>query len=208
MGLMDELSTSLELRNSEPNKAVAEKIIEDAALLHEIVVGMDTARDGLLADCAEVFTMVSEVKPELVAPHCDKLPPLLTHKKARVRWEAAHSLAYCAHLIPDLITDLLPTIEALITTDKSTIVRDYLITAVGNYGGNSAAAANLAFPLLKTAETVYDGKHAKLVLNGYAKLAQYLPEENPFFEATLTAYKKHIRASVKKAARDLEKVIL
>jgi len=98
MGIIDQLSSRTGDRTSQSNREAATRCLAEPALFADIVGALScenvlSVDYRLLGDCAEVCTMVAEVRPELVAPHAALLPPLLDHKKARVRWEAMHALA-------------------------------------------------------------------------------------------------------------------
>lgn len=205
MGLINQLSTALGMKNSEPNLAAAQLILAGPSRMEEIAAGLVTEKNDLLADCAEVCTMVAEKKPEIVAPHVEKLVPLLDHKKTRVRWEAMHALAYCAPLRPDVMAGLMGKLDEILRTDKSTIVRDYAITALGNYGQLDQDTAQAVLPILKIGINIYDGKHAKLVLEGYQKMLPHLGTETVYLQRTAENLQDHPRGTVKKAAKQLLK---
>jgi hypothetical protein len=52
----------------------------------------------------------------------------ISHKVTRVRWESTHAL------VPEQIAPLLPDLVAKIEKDKSVIVRDCAVLALGEYG--------------------------------------------------------------------------
>lgn len=205
MSLVDQLASSLNIKNETPNIDAAAVILKSPQRIVEIIEAIPQAEPALLGDCVEVLTMISEQQPQLVVPYADQIIPLLSHKKTRVRWEAMHCLAYLASFIPQRMSGLLPQLEEHIREDDSTIVRDYVVTALGNYGSTSQEAAQQVFPLLKMAVNVRDGKHAKLALEGFVKLVGLLPHEKDYFLRTAQAHLEGNRGSVKKAAKQLLK---
>ncbi len=207
MSLVDQLSSSLNIKNEGPNKEAAEVILKTPQRVEEIMEALPITSPDLLGDCAEVLTMVSEQQPQIVVPYAERIFPLLSHKKTRVRWEAMHCLANLAFFIPQEMTELLPTLEERIREDDSTIVRDYAVTALGNYAASSKTAAQTVFPLLKMAINVREGKHAKLVLEAFVKIVEFLPEEKEYFQTIAEIHLEDSRGSVKKAAKQLKKIL-
>ena len=170
MTILDELSSQIGDRTEAANKRVAARVLQEPVLLDEIAHGLASANAKLAGDCGEVMTLVATEKPELVAPFADALIARLDHKNTRVRWEAMHALAEIAALIPDKIARLIPKLVEKIALDKSVIVRDHAIRALGAYGGTSAAAARKAFPHLREATVLWEGKHAGKALAAMQRL--------------------------------------
>jgi hypothetical protein len=203
MSILQRLSSAIGDRSSEPNKAVAREALAQPELLAEIAAGLEMRDKKLLADCGEVFTEVALQNPALVAPYVDALIPHIDHKYTRLRWEAMHTLALTASLVPDRIAPLLPNLLDKIERDKSVIVRDYTVLALGEYGGSSPARARETFPHLQWALWQWEGKHAKLVLEGMSKLVGAEPELEPELRRAAAECLDHYRANVRKLARKL-----
>jgi hypothetical protein len=102
---------------------------------------------------------------------------------------------------------LLPTLDEIIHTDSSVIVRDYATDAIANYTATSMSAAEKAYPLLKEAVTVWDGKHAGHALKGLVNVALTMPPLSDELRAIAEEYMRSGRAVVRKAAKELLKVI-
>ncbi|MFN2169024.1 MAG: hypothetical protein ACK2U9_22560, partial [Anaerolineae bacterium] len=140
------------------------------------------------------------VKPALIVPYTQRLMPLLGHKNTRVRWEATHAVALVAALVPDQIAPLLPELAAKIERDRSVIVRDCAVIALGEYGSSGPEAARQAFPLLQRALVAWEGKHAKLVLEGMGKVLVVVPAFGPDVQAAAQTCLDHKRANVRRLA--------
>jgi len=203
MSVLDQLSSAAGDPTEASNKAVAYEALDCPDLLDEVAVGLASDDRRLLGDCAEVFTEVAKEDPTLVAPYADQLIPLLDHKDTRVRWESTHALALVAALVPEQIAPLLPDLAAKIERDKSVIVRDSAVKALGEHGRSGPEAAQAAFPLLRDALTVWDGKHAKLVLEGMSKLLAVDPTLAPEVQAAAQSCLDHKRANVRRLAKKL-----
>ena len=141
MSILDLLSSAVGDPTEASNKAVAAEALEHPEILEELAAGLALDDRKLLSDCVEVFTEVAKENPALVAPYAERLIPLLSHKDTRVRWESTHAVARIATLVPDRIAPLLPDLAAKIEGDRSVIVRDCAIIALGEYGRSGPDAA-------------------------------------------------------------------
>ena len=124
MEILNQLSSQKGDKTEDCNKIVAEKCIANSRLLAEIAVGLEDKDKKIQSDCIEVFTLVSEKKPEFTVQYADDIIPLLYSKEAKTRWEAAHTLSYIADKIPDIISHILPLLQSLI---EKTTVRLFVI---------------------------------------------------------------------------------
>jgi len=201
MSILERLSSACGDPSEASNQAVAAEALAQPEILDEVAAGLERNDRKLLGDCAEVFTEVAKVSPALVAPYAERLVPLLGHKDTRVRWEATHAVALVAALVPDQIVPLLPDLAAKIERDRSVIVRDCAVIALGEYGRSGPETARQAFPLLREALEVWDGKHAKLVLEGMAKLLSVEPDLGPDVQVSAQTCLDHKRANVRRLAQ-------
>jgi hypothetical protein len=203
MSILEKLSSACGDPSEVANKAVAAEALAQPDILDEVAAGLEHADRKLLGDCVEVFTEVAKVNPVLVAPYADRLVPLLGHKDTRVRWEATHAVALVATLVPDQIAPLLPDLEAKIERDRSVIVRDCAVIALGEYGHSGPEAARRAFSLLRGALEAWEGKHAKLVLEGMGKLLTVEPALAPSVRTAAQTCLDHKRANVRRLAQKM-----
>ena len=77
MEILNQLSSQKGDKTEIANRLVAEQCIANPKLLAEIAIGFEDKDKKLQSDCIEVFTFVSEVKPEFVVPYADIILPLL-----------------------------------------------------------------------------------------------------------------------------------
>jgi len=168
-------------------------------------VGLEWDDRKLVGDCAEVFTEVAKENPALVVPYVGRIAPLISHKDTRVRWESTHALALVASLVPEQIAPLLPDLVAKIERDKSVIVRDCAVQALGEYGRSGPEAAREVFPHLLRALDVWNGKHAKLALEAMSRLIEVEPGLEAEVRAAAQECLGHHRANVRRLAQKLAK---
>jgi hypothetical protein len=202
MEILNQLSSQKGDKTEDCNKIVAEKCIANPRLLAEIAVGLEDKNRKLQSDCIEVFTLVSEKKPEFALPYVENIVPLLYNKEAKTRWEAVHTLSYIADKIPDIISSILPTLQSLIEKDHSTIVRDYTIDTIANYAKVSAETSKEAYELLKFTLNLWGEKHARQVLRGFNHVLDNFSDSkteiNLLVQPYLSANKKVVAAEAKK----------
>jgi hypothetical protein len=149
--------------------------------------------------------MVAAEKPEWVAPYADALIARLDHKDTRVRWEAMHSVAEIAAVVPGKIAPRVPQLVETIAHDRSVIVRDYAILTLGEYGGTSRQAARRVWPHLQVALTAWDGRHAGKVLEALPKLVTVDATLKPEAQRIARKYVDHQSAKVCTLAKRLLK---
>jgi hypothetical protein len=203
MSILNQLSSQVGDRTEAANRQVVTQCLADPTLLAEIVEGLQSKDAALIGDCVEVLTKVAEEYPDWVAPYAEALAALLTHKKTRVRWEAMHTLALVAPLVPEVIGSLLPQLGQMLRNDSSVIVRDHAVDAVGNYAGTGPAAAEVAYPILTEALAAWEGKQAARALNGLSKVVAILPELAGEISSLGQQYLDHRRGVIRKAAKSL-----
>ena len=203
MSVLERLSSVAGDPSEGSNKAVACEALERPEILDEVAIGLEWDDRKLVGDCTEVFTEVAKENPALVVPYVARIVPLIRHKYTRVRWESTHALALVASLVPEQVAPLLPDLVAKIERDKSAIVRDCAVMALGEYGRSGPEAAREVFPhLLRTLE-VWGGKHAKLVLEAMSKLTEVEPALEAEVQTAAQGCLDHYRANVRRLAQKL-----
>ena len=210
MEILNQLSSQKGVKTEDCNKIVAEKCIANPRLLAEIAVGLEDEDKKLQSDCIEVFTLVSEKKPEFIVQYAENIVPLLYSKEAKTRWEAVHTLSYIADKIPDTVSHILPALQSLIEKDHSTIVRDYATDTIANYAKVSVETSEEAYEILKFTLDLWGEKHARQVLRGFNHILDNIPdyaaEINLLVHPYLAANKKIVATEAKKIIKRIEKI--
>jgi hypothetical protein len=210
MGILNQLSSQKGDKTETSNRLVAEMCIANPKVLAEIAIGLEGKDKKLQSDCIEVFTLVSEVKPEYIVPYADHTLPLLSSKETKTRWEAVHTLSFIAEKNPDVIFSVLSVLQSLIEKDKSTIVRDYAIDTIANYAKVSSETSKKSYELLKYALELWGEKHAKQVFKGFNYVLDNCidckSEINLLVQPYLTAHKKIVATEARKLIKRTEKI--
>ena len=208
MEILKQLSSQQGDKTEASNKNVAEQCIANPLLLDEIADGLLRKEKKLQSDSIEVFTLVSEKHPELIIKYADKILSLLLSKETKTRWEAVHTLSHIADKIPDAITSVLPGLKELISTDKSTIVRDHALYTISNYAKTSVENAERSYGILKSALDLWGEKHAKQVIGGLGNIVDNIPmyksEIHKIVFPYLSSNKKVVVAEAKKVIKQIE----
>jgi hypothetical protein len=209
MEILKQLSSQKGDKTEISNKLVAEKCLSNPRLLAEIAIGLEDKDKKLQSDCIEVFTMVSEKKPEFVVPYADNILPLLYNKETKSRWETVHTLSFIADKIPDVIFSILPVLQSLIEKDKSTIVRDYAMDTIANFAKVSAETSIVSYEILKPTLELWGEKHAKQVFKGFNYVLDNCPDYKTeicsLVQPYLSANKKIVATEAKKIIKRIEK---
>lgn len=205
MDILEQLSSQLNDRKGNIN--VAAMCLKEEKLLLDISKGLNSENNKIVIDCAEVLTEVAKERPIIVSPYANLLPQILTNKNNRARWEAMHCIALITENAPGIIPQILPKIQEIITTDKSVIVRDYAIDTLGNFAKTGEDAARKAYPLLKNAVKIWDGRHAKHALNGLINVLESLNETKAEIAKIAKLNMEHPKGPARKSANKLLKII-
>jgi len=209
MEILNQLSSQKGDKTEDSNKIVAEKCTAAPRLLAEIAIGLEDKDRKLQSDCIEVFTLVSEKKPEFIVQYAENIIPLLSSKQAKTRWEALHTLSYIAEKIPDIIFAILPTLQLLVEEDESTIVRDYAIDTIANYAKISVETSEKSYGLLKSTLKLWGEKHARQVFRGLNHVldnfSDHKTEINSLAQPYVSANKKVVASEAKKIIKRTEK---
>ena len=203
--IVSRLSSQLKVNSNEPNKAVAKMCVDNPLLLDEIAGQFNSKDKKLIGDCAEVFTEVGVILPDLIVNYADNLVPLLKFKETRIRWEAMHSLSLIADISPGIIDLILPELEQLIINDASVIVRDYATDAVSKFAGTGPEAAEKAFPVLKVNLETWGERHAARVMEGLINIFDMIPLYKNELKDIAAMYRDSSKGVLRKAVAKLDK---
>jgi hypothetical protein len=118
-----------------------------------------------------------------------------------------HALALSAADASQTIETLLPALAEIVRSDPSIIVRDYAVDAIAGYAATDSLAAEKAYPLLSEALTVWEGRHAGHALRGLTHVAAQAPARRAELKAIAVQYASSEKAVVRKAAKELRKVV-
>ena len=105
MPVIDKLATSLNRRDEEPNKQLAQTIAEtnDTAAVQELVSLLSYKDKNIQSDAIKVLDETGKLNPELLVPYIPELVKLLQHKNNRMVWGAMAALSAVAPAAPAIL---------------------------------------------------------------------------------------------------------
>ncbi len=110
---------------------------------------------NIRAGAAKVVEIVAEKRPELVAPHLEKLLPALSVSEPQTRWMIIRVMGFCAHLNKPVAQEAIAYAEQYIVAKEGLIIASSADLFLGDYGSLSKEDAQRVFPILeRSMETV------------------------------------------------------
>ncbi len=107
------------------------------------------ASKHIRAGAAKVVEIVAEERPELVAPHLQRLLPALSVKEPQTRWMIIRSMGFCAHLNQAAAQKAIAHAERYIAAKEGLCIASSADLFLGDYGALSRQDALDVFPLLE-----------------------------------------------------------
>ncbi len=146
MIVLNELASVLNIRSSEPNKALAQKLADnnDEAGVKELVDNINNKK--IQSDIIKTLYETAERKPSLVVPHAAVFIQLLDSKNNRMVWGAMTALSAIATECAPLLYKAIARIVAI--ADKGTVItKDHAVNILVKLSAFKAYADD-TLPLL------------------------------------------------------------
>jgi len=137
MNVIENLSSSLNRTDQEPNQQLARQIIltEDQEAITELIKNLSNPNKTIQSDCIKVLYEIGEQKPDLISEHLEVFTALLQSKNNRLVWGALSALDKISNLYPDKIYRDLP--EILDAADKGSVIsKDHAVNILIKLAGN------------------------------------------------------------------------
>lgn len=165
MTVLDKLASTNNIRNTEPNKELANAIIKsaDKKAIQELVENLKNKDKNIQSDCIKVLYEIGEQKPELIAEYDRDFLELLDNKNNRLVWGAMTALDCITAINPKGIYKHLPKILD-IAEKGSVITKDHgvgILTKLASQKMYSDNALTLLLDVMKDAATNQLPKYAE-----------------------------------------------
>ena len=162
MTVFEQLSNNKGTVSSALGKALAQIVLEENQIniLSECIdlVAYEASTPvskHIRAGAAKVVEIVAERKPELVAPHLQRLFPALSVKEPQTRWMIIRVMGFCAHLNHDVARQATVHAEKYIDAKEGLCIASSADLFLGDLGVLSKKDALEVSPLLeRSMETV------------------------------------------------------
>ncbi len=156
MSLLDQLSKNKGTVSSALGKKLAQKVLDgrQVDILLECVglasYEAEVPRSKhIRSGAAKVVEIVAEKRPELVAPHLQKLLPALAVWEPQTRWIIIRTMGFCAHLNPAVAKKAVPYAEKYIEAKEGLVLASSTDLFLGDLGALSRHDAHQVFPVLE-----------------------------------------------------------
>lgn len=165
MSVLNKLASSNGIRNTEPNKELAEEIIKskDKKVIKELIENLHNKDKNIQSDCIKVLYEIGEQNPELIADYDKEFLELLGHKNNRLVWGAMTALDCIAAVNPKEMYKHLSTILD-IANKGSVITKDHgvgILTKLSKEKAYADTTLVLLLDFMKTAATNQLPKYAE-----------------------------------------------
>ncbi len=207
VNITEQLSSQSGDTTQASNVKVAEECAKKPSHLDDIVKALKSKDSKLAGDAAEVLTMVAQKAPELITKYSKELFEQIDHKTTRVRWEIMHSISLIADRVPREIDKIYHKLEEIMKSDKSVIVRDYATDAIGKYAAAGKKEAQKAYETLKENLKTWEERHATRVMEGLMVVYKSWPDSKEELKQIATKYTESSKATIKKTAAKLGKML-
>jgi hypothetical protein len=121
---------------------------------------------------AKIVEIVAEKKPELVAPHLDKLMNALNVKEPQTRWMIIRVMGFCAHLNKKAAVKAIEYAEKYITKKEGLCIASSADLFLGDIGALSKKDAGKVYPLLEQSVANYVYNEQDWLLEAFIKISK------------------------------------
>jgi hypothetical protein len=162
MSIFEQLSGNKGTVSSALGKTLAETVIKEGRtdILFECIElasfdASEAASRHIRAGAAKVVEIVAEKRPELVAPHLEKLLPALSVSEPQTRWAIIRVMGFCAHLNRSIAQKAIVHAEKYLDAKEGLCIASSADLFLGDFGALSKQDAQIVFPILELSmETV------------------------------------------------------
>ncbi len=190
-----------------PKDLYAEQIAQrPGGYVKRILAGLCCGNRRVENGCAELASLLSEDRPELVAPYVEVFVANLDSQAKVLRWEAACTLGNLAGVdetgrVVAQVGKLIPLLR-----EKSAVLQGHAVQALGKIALANPQAAGRVFKALTATPEAFPGNKIGFVietLGGLAELPGFGKRVRGFVEPYLGS---EVKVVAKKAARVLKRL--
>lgn len=149
MSWIDKIAFNLNIRNEEPNKALAQELAKEESIegIKEIAEYLNDKNKSVASDCLAVLYHIGYEKPALIQDYIDDFLKLLESKNNRMVWGSMIAISTIAPLKP---THIYKHIDLLLETIKkgSVITEVWGINMLANLCKANADYKQKLLPIL------------------------------------------------------------
>jgi hypothetical protein len=151
---------------------ILDEAIELSAYKYE-----DKKEKNIRSGAAKIVEIVAEKKPELVAPHLEKLMPALTVEEPQTRWMIIRTFGFCSHLNPQIAEKAFGYAKKYVADNEGLCIKSSADLYLGDLGAISRDYAKQVFPILEKAMNTVIMNEEDWIIESLIKLYPNLNEE-------------------------------
>ncbi len=203
MSIFEQLAINKGTVSSALGKELARRVLQENRedILNECIdlaayEACSSEKRNIRAGAAKVVEIVAEKRPELVAPHLNKLLSALDVAEPQTRWMLIRVMGFCAPLNQSTAKKAVPFAEKFIANKEGLIIASSADLFLGDLGAVSKDNAQAVFPILEQSmentmeneqdwlmESLYRiypnlGREEQEITLKYAERWQYFPRKS------------------------------
>lgn len=184
-------------------------ILDEAINLSSYELSNGKAKN-IRSGAAKIVELVAEKKPDLVAPHLEKLLDSLSVKEPQTRWMIIRTMGFCAKSNKKTAEKAIPYAEKYIKKKEGLCIASSADLFLGDFGSLSKKDAEKIFPLLKLSISNYVFNEQDWLLEAFIKIIPNIGIDEKetirsFAEKWKNSSRKTTQVRVKKLMKILEK---
>jgi len=160
---------------------------------------------SIRASAAKIIEQVAAKKPELIAPHLEKLIPALSVAEPQTRWMLIQVFGFCAKLNPKVAIKGIKFAQQYISENAGVCLSGAANIYLGYIGELSTEKAKLVFPILENALKKATENEVDWALESFYKIYHNLDDDTKLL---VSKYAKVYLGSRKKSTiKRVEKIL-
>ena len=209
--LLDRLSTNQGTVSSALGKELAQSVLNGNLDILTDAIKLSSYEPenikskSIRAGAAKIIEKVAEKKPELVAPHLDKLIPALNMPEPQTRWMIIMAFGNCVKENPKIALQGIDYAKAYIKENKGVCLSGAAHVYLGQAGAHSKNKAEEILPVLLDALKDASVNEVDWIIEAFNNICDNLSK--PDKEVILNYAKEYLDAPKKSTIKRVEKLM-
>jgi hypothetical protein len=155
MSILKQLSNNKGTVSSALGKILAQKVLDGQITILLECIDLSSyeshapAQKHVRSGAAKVVEIVAENRPDLVAPHLEKLMPALAVKEPQTRWMIIRTMGFCARLNEPIAQRAITFAKKYVGRKEGLCIASSADLFLGDFGAISRKDARKVFPILE-----------------------------------------------------------
>lgn len=180
------------------------------AYVDMLIQGLDSGEKRVQSGSAELVSLLSEDRPDLLTPYFDKFIKNLEAKAPVLRWEASCTLGNLARVDEEKkILSVLPTMYPLLE-DKSIVLANHTVQALAKIAEHNKEKAEEILDKLIEKSPLFKKNTVGFIIEAVARFKDYdelVPKVKEFVEPYLRSEIKVVARKARKTMNKLDRSV-